>query len=140
MITQTFPSTRVLALPPVVNTPVKSPWYTPQEVHQAQIRKITPMEYVRREEIIRLRHAQCPFKAGDTVFPTNKKDYQQYGAFIVSGVLSSYKDTAPDYEWSPKDNPLIVTIKSLTNLGNVMFCSSSWLTRTNTHLGMEACI
>jgi len=137
MITQSYPSKRVPLVPVVYS---KQPWYSPQDVYQANMRKITPAEYIRRDELIRLRASQCPFKAGDTVFPANKKDYQQYGAFIVSGVLSSYKDTSVDYEWSKQDNPLIVTIKSLNDLGKVMFCSSSWLVRTNIHLAIEAAV
>ncbi len=138
MIVQTFLSKR--PVPVVVQPSYKTPWFTPQETQQAMARKITPAEFLRRDELIRLRAAQCPYKAGDTVFPVRKEDYQQYGAFVVSGVLNSYKDTAVDYEWSKQDNPLIVTIKSLKDMSTVMFCSSSWLVKTNIHLSMEEAV
>ncbi len=145
MITQTFPSKiKPLLPPPIVGAGVYqhkgAPWYTPTEIQQANMRKITPQEYVRREEVIRQKALACPFKIGDTVFPADRKDYEKYGAFLVSGVLASYKDTATDHEWAKGDNPLIVTLRSLKDGNNVMFCTSTWLTKTNLHLVIETAV
>jgi hypothetical protein len=133
MIEQTFPSKR----PKVVYSPSNSPWYSPVDIQQAQARKITPAEFVRRDMLIRKMLVECGFRPGDTGYPDSLKDYEKYGAFMVQGVLASYKDLAYDHEWPKNGVPMTVTIKAMRDAKNIMFCTPAWLVKKNPHIMIE---
>lgn len=137
MIEQTYPSKRVPLLPPpyVHNTP----WFSPMDYQQAMSRKITPAEFVRRDNIVRAMFRDCKWRPGDTGFPINKKDYEKYGVFVVIGVMTTYRDTSYEHEWPKSDNPMIVTIKSLKDQTQVLFCTPEWVVKKNPHLQLESC-
>jgi len=137
MIEKTYPSQR----PKPVYKPhvTGSAWFSSKDYQQATIRKITPLEYVRREKIVADLHEGCPFRSGDTGYPSQLKDYEKYGAFLVTGVLSTYSDTAYDYEWPKSDTPMILTIKSLKDAAKILFCTPGWLVQKNPHLLLEQC-
>jgi hypothetical protein len=136
MIEQTYPSKRPVK---AVTYHSNQPWYAPMDYQQAQARKITPAEFLRRDSIVREMFRTCAWRNGDTGFPSNKKDYEKYGVFIVIGVLSTYRDTSYDHEWPKSDNPMIVTIKSLKDPTQIMFCTPAWLEKKNPHLLLEKC-
>ncbi len=137
MIEQSFPSKRPKKLP-VVGA-LNAPWYSSMDYQQAHSRKIDVAEFIRRDNLVRKMFIECPYRPGDTGFPINKKDYEKYGVFIVTGILVSYRDTAYDHEWPKNDNPMVVTIKSLKEPTHVMFCTPSWLAKKNPHLLLEQC-
>ena len=136
MITQTFPSKRPAPAHPIIPFGQNGLWYTPQEIQQANLRKITPMEYVRRDKIITKMYLSVDWRIGDTCFPVDVKDYEKYGGFMVTGLLSSYKDLAFDHEWPKNDQPMILTLKAMKSK-TVMFCTPGWIQKQNTHLKVE---
>lgn len=136
MIEQFFPSKRPKKITVTVLNP---PWYSPMDHQQAHSRKIDVAEFIRRDNIIREMWRICQWRNGDTGFPINKKDYEKYGVFIVTGVMSTYRDTAYGHEWPKSDNPMIVTIKSLKAPSQILFCTPEWLTKQNPHLLLEKC-
>ena len=137
MIEQSFPSKRPKKLPVVAA--LNAPWYSPMDYQQAHIRKIDVAEFVRRDNAVRAMFRECSWRPGDTGFPINKKDYEKYGPFLVTGVMTTYRDTAYDHEWPKSDNPMIVTIKSLKDASQILFCTPLWLVKQNPHLLLERC-
>ena len=140
MITQSFKSKRAPSFPsymPAKETSDNKPWYSPQEIAAAAARKITPAEYIRRDNIVKELATACPLQTGDTAYPHDKKGYHLYGACIVVGICRSYKDFSLDEEWPKNDNPFIVSFSSLNNRKDIFLCTSNYLTKRNTHL--ETC-
>ena len=140
MIYETFQSKRkVFGYPyTAIGKPTEvKPWYTPVEVAQATQRGLTPAEYVRRDMLVKQLALECPYNAGDTAYPSEKKEYEEYGAVFIVGIAQSYKDFEPDHKWPKNDNPMIVTFAPLKNRGTHIFCTTNFLQRTNTHL--ETC-
>lgn len=136
MIEQTYPSKRVPLLPVRIT---EGPWFSPMDYQQAQSRKITPSEFVRRDNIVRAMFRDCQWRPGDTGFPINKKDYEKSGVFVVIGVMTTYRDTSYDHDWPKNDNPMIVTIKSLKDAATIFFCTPEWIVKKNPHLLLEKC-
>lgn len=142
MITESFPSKRPKVVPtyyPQQQQGYKPPWYSPGDVAQSIQRKITTEEYIRRDKIVHELVNASNWFVGDTAFPSNKKDYEKYGVFLVEGIVSSYKDFATDHVWPPSDEPLILTIKNLHKPPTILFCSSSWIVKKNPHLMLTEC-
>ncbi|MFZ2190117.1 MAG: hypothetical protein WAV48_05015 [Candidatus Magasanikiibacteriota bacterium] len=134
MIEQTFPSKR--PKPTYIHS-TSGPWFSPADIQQAQARKILPAEFVRRDLLIRKMFVECGWRPGDTAFPESKKDYEKHGAFMVQGVLMSYKDLAYDHDWPKSDVPLTITIKAMKDSKNILFCTPGWLVKKNLHIAVE---
>lgn len=122
----------------VYQVPVKVPStplsiYTPMEIAQAQLKKISPEEWRKRNAIIVEEAHNFFAKVGDTVYPSEKTDYEKFGAFIVIGICHSYKDFG-DTEWPKSDNPLIVQIRQIDGKKTVLNATPSWLIKRNVHL------
>jgi len=102
------------------------------EQAQARKRGITVSEYRRRDDIVRKLHLECAVKVGDTVFPEDKKDYEEYGPMIVTNIASSYRDM--EDKWPVSNNPLIVVLRQLDKEKKVMFATINWFVKKNPHL------
>lgn len=130
MIEKFYPSKRRTA--PVLYMPQKpttyAPKYSPDEIKQSLLRKITPEEYVRREQLINKLASECAVMTGDTAFPSVKNGYDEYGGVMVIGVARSYKDLGPDHVWK-NDNPMIVTFTPINNRSKHVFCTANYLVK-----------
>lgn len=137
MIEQYYPSKHkpkpVLFLPQQQQThsSANQEWYTADETKQALLRKLTPAEYLRRDNLIRKLSNECPVQVGDTAYPTIEKDYKLYDIVQVVGVARSYKDLELDHVWK-NDNPMIVTFHPLKDRQTTVFCTANYLSKRNT--------
>ncbi|CAB4240664.1 hypothetical protein UFOVP39_40 [uncultured Caudovirales phage] len=131
MIEQSFKSKRVLPVyvPFTVN-------YSPNDYAQAHARDMSVVEYVRRDNMIKRLATECPFQAGDTAYPDQKKGYETYGAVIIVGICRTYKDFSNDSEWPKSDNPMIITFAPIKNRNEHVFCTTNYLVKKNPHLVM----
>lgn len=94
--------------------------------------KITPVEFVRRDDIVRQAFLDCPWRPGEVLRPKNKADYLAYGPVTVRGVLKSYHDFHANDKWPDDDEPYIITVDSLNGTKRTtVFCTSGWLTKEN---------
>jgi hypothetical protein len=76
--------------------------------------KITPEEFVRRDDIIKVAFDACTHKAGDIVIPINAKDFKEYGELRVRGIVKSYFEFSPsDNEWDAGDHAYILTLEQV---------------------------
>lgn len=82
--------------------------YNGFEYAQAAAKKITVVEWRRRDKIVREEAAKCPFVKGSIVFPTSLAKYEQYGSCTVTGISSVYNDFADNEEWPSSDLPYII--------------------------------
>jgi len=132
MIQQHFPSKRTIVTSalPYQMTANKSDdvIYSPEEIKQAKLRKITPAEYMRRNALVQKLSTECGMQTGDTAYPSIKKDYDEYGMVVVVGVSRSYKDFSYDHVWK-NDNPMVVTFAPLKNRSQHVFCTSNYLAK-----------
>lgn len=131
MIQKSFQSKRPVPVyqPPAHN--YGTPWYSPKEIALATARKITPAEYVRRDNIIKELYGKCTFDTGDIMFPDDPKGYAEYGPVLIIGVCQSYSDFAPGDKWPKNDNPMIVTFCPVSNKSQHVFCTVNYLTDKN---------
>jgi hypothetical protein len=108
--------------------------YSAHEIHQAEARGITPMEYVRRNNIIKDLSDKVRFKPGDTCYPETKAGYGKYGACMIVGICRSYKDFAFDAEWPENDFPMIITFTPLNDRKSHIHCTWNYLVAKNPHI------
>lgn len=87
--------------------------FSPYELHQATRKNITPLEWVRRQKIVREAAASAPYKAGDLVYPFTKSKFEEHGQCRVIGICGSYADFG-DNEWPTSDFPFIVLARPLS--------------------------
>lgn len=87
--------------------------YSPFQLHQAARKKITPMEWVRRDKLIRDAAAAATYSKGSLVYPFTKDKYAEHGQCRVIGISSTYVDFADDEVWPTSDFPFIVLAQPL---------------------------
>lgn len=97
---------------------------------QAAAKKITPFEWTRRDRIIRQAATEAKFKAGDTVYPSRKIDYDKYGECVIVSVAYCYHDYCQNTEEPWKDDQLyLYMIQSRKN--NIRFvCTLGYVSET----------
>lgn len=130
MIAETYTSKKVKIYQPYSVTP----FFTDKEVKAAIARKITPAEFVRRDNIVRDLYFKTKLEAGDTAYPVHPKAYQESGACYVVGVCKSLHDFSPDSKWPKNDNPMIVSFHSMEDPSNTFVCTYDYLSAENLHL------
>jgi hypothetical protein len=136
MITETFASKRPKATYWPTTYPLTSnipKHFTAQEIAQAEMRGITPEEYVRRDNIVKRLSSLVQLRAGDTCYPSNKDGYAKYGCCFVVGVCRSYKDFSADSKWPKNDTPMVVTFASSLHPNQHMICTHHYMERRNLH-------
>ena len=113
-------------------------YFSPVEHAQARLRKITPMEYRRRDNIVVKAARECPFETGDTGYPIDAKKYEKYGACTVLYVCRTYKDMGPEETWPDTDNPFILGFRPSVGKPETIICTNNFLSKTNKHLEVSA--
>lgn len=99
---------------------VQGQQYSPFQLHQAMRKKITPMEWVRRDKIVRDAAAAATYGKGSLVYPFTKGKYDEHGQCRVIGICNSYVDFPDDEEWPTSDFPFIVLAQPLkTGQGSI---------------------
>ena len=141
MIIQSFPTKKqaVYQQPANDDGTAIMPWYSEREKYQAKLRKISPSEYIRREDIVKELYNSAPYKTGDTAYPNKPKDFKLYGACRIMGICSAYMHMDKDEEWPKTDNPLLVTFSPLSDPQKVMFCTVNYLTDKMPVVAEETC-
>lgn len=111
-----------------------APFFTDKEVKAAIARKISPQEFVRRDNIVRDLYAKTKLEAGDTAYPIHAKAYEESGACIIVGVCKSLHDFSADSKWPKNDNPMIVSFHSVGEPEKHFVCTYDYLSLENRHL------
>lgn len=89
---------------------------------------VTPVEYDRRDKIVKTLYDNCPYDKGDVCVPTNKEIAADlYGEIMVVGVAKNLADLGHAYEWPKTDAPLIVSFSASTQPGNTIICTTNFL-------------
>lgn len=101
--------------------------YTSFEIEGARRRNITPLEFRRRDEIVRKEFQNCAFGIGDQVYPHSKELYEKDGACRVRGIISSYSMFPTDEKWPENDKPFIVHAVYLSDKANTFNCTNNYL-------------
>ena len=102
--------------PPVVTSvvPMHDAGLTTVAAIRASKLGISTEEWLRRDSLIKKLVLECPFRANDTFYPPNKKDFDYYGKCLVTGRVVAYNEIDHD-KWPASDNPLILTCQTLDN-------------------------
>ena len=133
MISKTYPSKRSTIYQQFKQIGYALSNSSPFVVHQARKRGCSVEEYTRREEIIKKLASDCGFQHGDTAYPKDAADYEQFGVVMIVGVVRSYKDMENDHIWAD-DHPMILSFRPRNDTTCVMNCTTGYLTKTNQHL------
>lgn len=128
MIEQTFASIRPKVR--VFGSFTGNKWYSPADHQQASLRKITPEEYRRRDDLIRELTNGIKFQIGDTAYPSEEKGLEKYGQCIVTGITRSYKDFLPTEEWRKGDNPFVMAFRPEKDKSSTILCTANYLVKT----------
>jgi hypothetical protein len=107
--------------------------FSQQEIEWARDKKITPSEWRRRNNLVLNAFSKFNNKVGDTVYPSNKEDYEKWGPFIVRGICASYKDFGPDVEWND-ETPMIIHLVSIKDSEKTLNATWNWVTPHNKHI------
>lgn len=140
MITQSFPSLRpkppVVVYPPYKYTPPLGPLGGPRkptgwDVQKAEKFKITPEEFVRRDEIVRKMWRECNWREGDVLCPRGPQSRDKYGTNIkVEGIYRTYHDFHENEKWPSDDEPYIMTVRPERGAnGGRICCTPDFLMR-----------
>lgn len=86
--------------------------FSPFQLHQASLKGITPLEWCRRDKLIKDAAATATYSKGSLVYPYSKEKYAEHGQCRVIGICGSYADFADD-EWPKSDFPFIVLVQPL---------------------------
>jgi hypothetical protein len=98
---------------------------------------ISPLEYNRRNELVKKLYMECKYNKGDICVPTNKTiPDNQYGVITVQGVCSTLEEVGVNYEWPKSDNPLIVSFTCTANPKNVTLCTTNYLELSKQPIGV----
>jgi hypothetical protein len=127
MLTQTYPSIRK---PTVYQPPANTPWFTTREEAEAKKRGIPVGEFIRRDTIVKQLFRECPYGAGDTVYPAKKQDFKKYGVCKILSLCASYSAMGINETWPKSDNPMIVAFTAAGQEENVIHCTTNYLSTT----------
>ncbi len=130
MIEKSFPSLKPKVVPKIYE--VKK-FLTPVEKSNALSRKISDEEWSRRDEIVRTLWRTHLFNVGDTVYPTSESAYKKYGAFMVKGMVSSYRDLPITEKWPDDDEPFVLQIMCIKERTTILNCTVGYVSKQNLH-------
>lgn len=89
-------------------------------------RKISKEEFLRRHNIICDLVDKFPLAVDDMAFPDTIKEWHDYGAIKIKGIVKNYHEIPLEEEWPESDNPMIVLCHSAKK--NLTFnCTTNWL-------------
>lgn len=95
--------------------------------------KITPEEFVRRDDIVHRAYVAECYRVGEIIYPKTAANYAKYGAMRIQGVYQTYYSFGEDDEWPQNDCPMILTIISVNDKdkNGVILATHDWITRRN---------
>lgn len=130
MILETFKSHRKPVHHLVTST--KTPRIPgPQDIARAIQFKITPAEFIRRDDIVRQMYLDTQLVVGDWCEPHSEAERTKYGKCQVKKLFRTYHDfpTLQAQEWPEDDMPLIVTAEPsiITDDINLILCTPKYL-------------
>lgn len=94
------------------------------EKERAEKRGLSLEEYRKRVFAVTKASNACAFQVGDTIFPKNEEDREQYGQCLVTDVCRHY-DNYGSVEWF-EDNPLILTLKPSKQKDSLITAGIRW--------------
>jgi len=99
----------VILLDPPASKVAGPTTFSPWQYQQAQRKKISVEEFVRRNNIVLQEAGKCNFATGQVVYPCFLDKYEDYGACKILGIANSYADMneAAD-SWPSTDLPMVV--------------------------------
>lgn len=86
---------------------------TPGDVARSLKLKITPTEFIRRDDVVHKLVADSGFSLRDKVYPLDKQAYKEHGECEITNICQSYYDFSLDEVWPKNDNPFILAIRSV---------------------------
>lgn len=132
MIEQFFPSKRKVVTyqnryqnnyVPVVHSGMNVGAPSAFETARAEKMGLTVEVYRHRVTEVSRAQAGCPFQIGDTVFPVEQKDLDEYGACLITGICRHYNDYGT-VDWH--EPPFILSIRSKNDTGTILNTTAGW--------------
>lgn len=97
--------------------------------------KITPEEFIRRDNIVRQMFLDCDFQINQRVTPVTDKSYDMYGYCVIRTIRRTYHDftTKEGMEWPADDRPLTVAAEPTKKPDgiNLILCTPGFLRRVS---------
>jgi len=119
MITQWYPKVRPVS--EVVALTVTGA----SEIQRAKKRGIGVEEYRKRVKIVSETIRQCSVKVGDVVFPSQWKEFMEYGRVTVMAICYHYDDYG-NVTWNEK-TPFLLAVSPTTAPSNIVNCTVDWV-------------
>lgn len=112
MILMKYPPLRKAAAPVDLTPKYPKEDRTPNAADRSRANqfKITPEEFVRRDNIVRQQYLDCILQVGDVCEPVALASRELYGKCTIKKILRTYHDftTASGIAWPEDDRPMIV--------------------------------
>lgn len=80
-------------------------------IAQAAMKKITPEEWQRRDNIIRVEANSVTYTKNASVYPHTWANFVKYGQCKIIGITDTYKDFT-ELEWPANDVPYVIVARS----------------------------
>jgi hypothetical protein len=123
MIKQTFPSKRPKSM---VAHAVQS--HDSPLMKEARRRNITPTEFERRQEIVRLLYNKVKVREHCYYNPKHEERRKMYGPCLIKQVFKSYWEFPVSEPWPDDDHPFIITFMSPQKPTQLMLCTEEYFT------------
>lgn len=115
------------------------PWKGQQQQHnqsrpnfldkqRADLLKITPEEFLRRDKIVTDLWLDKPFMKGDVCSPLSPKHKEKYGTIVIKDIFKDYHafPIKEAMEWPNDDEPYTITAEAEKETGLILL-HPSWL-------------
>jgi len=91
--------------------------------------------YRERCAIVARAQSECKFSVGDTVWPVNQADVEQYGQCLVVGVCRHYNDYGT-VDWH--EPPFILSIQRRDDRSVMLNTTGNWVQKTKPEFAPES--
>lgn len=99
-----------------------------EEERKAKKRNISVEEYRRRVAVVQRAFKECPFYAGDVVWPKDPKEAEALGECRIVRIASHY-DSMDGEDWN--EAPLILHMKPMKESTEIFFCNVPFVQKTS---------
>lgn len=106
-----------------INNDERGSSWVEKEKERAEQRKLSVEEYRRRVGVVSRASNTCPFQTGDTIWPKDKKDREEFGQCIVMNITRHF-DSYGDTDWC--EPPMILSLKPQNFPDNTIFANVEW--------------
>jgi len=96
------------------------------EYAQAAAKKITVLEWRRRDKIVREEAFNCELVKGSIVYPTTLAKFEEYGSCKIVAISSTYSDFGDDEVWPASDKPYILHAVGLVKDTGIIQATSNF--------------